>query len=86
MLAYLNAQLDIAISHIETKGLCTKRNLEQPTPQLIDSLRRQSGQFAEIRRDALESISKARDVPDLVQDYESNHADQPPVSDEVVLL
>jgi uncharacterized protein DUF4338 len=86
MLAYLNAQLDIAISHIETKGLCTKQDLERPTPQLIDSLRRQSGQFAEIRRDALEVISKSRDIPDLVQDYESNHAGHPPVSDEVLAL
>ena len=86
MLAYLNAQLDIAISHIETKGLCTARDLGQPTQQLIDSLRRRSGQFAEIRRDALEAISRSRDVPDLVQDYESNGADAPPVSDEVLAL
>src|SRR5258708_2686406 len=86
MLFYLNAQLDIAISHIETKGLCTKRDLEKPTPQMIDSLRRRSGQFAEIRRDALEVISKNRDVPDLVQDYESNQAGQPPVSDQVLGL
>jgi Druantia protein DruA len=86
MLSYLNTQLDIAILHIETKGLCTTRDLEQPTPQLIDSLRRRSGQFAEIRRDALEVISKNRDVPDIVQDYESNHADQLPVSDEVLAL
>lgn len=86
MLRYLNAQLDIAISHIETKGLCTKRDVEHPTPHLIDSLRRRSGQFAEIRRDALEVISKARDVPDLIQDYESNYSDQPPVSDEVLAL
>lgn len=86
MLGYLNTQLDIAISHIETKGLCTQRELEQPSPQLIDSLRRRSGQFAEIRRDALEMISRARDVPDLVQDYESFQADAPPVSDEVLAL
>jgi len=86
MLSYLNAQLDIAISHIETKGLCSTRDLEKPTAQLIDSLRRQSGQFAEIRRDALEVISKNRDVPDLVQDYESSQTGQPPVSDEVLQL
>jgi hypothetical protein len=86
MLAYLNAQLEIAISHIETKGLCTKRDLEQPTAQLIDSLRRRSGQFAEIRRDALGVISKGRDVPDLAQDYEGNTVGLPPVSDEVLAL
>lgn len=86
MLSYLNGQLDIAISHIETKGLCSARDLEKPTAQLIDSLRRRSGQFAEIRRDALEVISKNRDVPDLVQDYESSQLGQPPVSDEVLQL
>jgi hypothetical protein len=33
MLSYLNAQLDIAISHIETKGLCTAHDLAKPTAQ-----------------------------------------------------
>lgn len=86
MLAYLNAQLDHAISHIEHKGLCTAREIERPTIQLIDSLRRQSGQFAEFRRDALEVMTKNREVPDLDQDYESSAPDQPPVSDEVLQL
>jgi hypothetical protein len=31
-------------------------------------------------------ISKNRDVPDLVQDYESSQYGQPPVSDEVLQL
>ena len=86
MLGYLNGQLDTAISHIETKGLCTKRDLERPTVQLIDSLRRRSGQFAEIRRDALGVISKGLEVPDFVEDYESNESVLPPVSDEVLAL
>jgi Domain of unknown function (DUF4338) len=86
MLGYLNAQLDVAISHIENKGLCTNRELENPTLQLVDSLRRRSGQFAEIRRDALEVISKGLEVPDFVEDYESDPTGLPPVSDEVLAL
>ena len=86
MLGYLNAQLDTAISHIETTGLCAKRDLERPTSELIDSLRRRSGQFAEIRRDALGVISKGLEVPDFVEDYESSDSALPPVSDEVLAL
>jgi hypothetical protein len=63
-----------------------RRDLERPTSQLIDSLRRRSGQLAEIRRDALEVISKGLEVPDFVQDYEGSAGGLPPVSDEVLKL
>jgi hypothetical protein len=83
LLVYLNNLLDVAVSHIEAKGLCSKRDLERPTMQLIDGLRRRSGQFAEIRRDALGVVSRGHEVPDYEQDWES---DLPPVSDEVLAL
>lgn len=81
MFRYLDAQLDTAMSHIETKGLCTKGELERPSLELIDSLRRRSGQFAEIRRGVLGVISNGRAVPDIAEEYEL-----PPVSDEVLAL
>jgi hypothetical protein len=83
---YLEQQLDLSLSHIETKGLCKKADLANPTLQIVDALRRRSGHFSEIRRDALESISESREVPDEIEDYELSESELPPVSDKVLRL
>lgn len=85
---YLVRCLDQALDHIETEGLLTQKEINNPDDRIVSRLQRQADEFSNRRADALREVALAATagVPVSLTETEVTEYDGPPVSLDVLEL
>jgi hypothetical protein len=86
LFAILEHHIEGALGDISATGLATKQETENPTPEIVSRLRRQSYEFAEDRKEALEELAGEVDQPLTMEETEVGPYGVPPIAEEVLVL
>lgn len=85
---YLQRLISEALDEIDTTHLVRQREMDEPTPDVVDRLRRRSAEFAERRHEALQDMAREREdeQPLCLQETESAGYLVPPVARKLLEL